>query len=135
MIGCEELRLSRIGYVILFVEDPARSLEFYRDLLGMTVRKQSPGWIELDGGGVALALHGSDDIPMLRGGALPKVVFHVDNVQEAFNTLRARGIKFLHEPAKVHESPGLIGYAAEFRDYDKNILSIYGTVTRTLRPI
>ena len=135
MISCEKLRLNQIGYVILFVGDLVRSLEFYRDLLGMTVRKKSPGWIEFDGGGVTLALHGSDDIPMLRGNAIPKIVFHVDNVQQTYSELKSRGVKFFHEPTKVHESPGLIGYAAEFRDYDKNILSIYGTVTRTLRPI
>ena len=57
------VRLSKIGYVILWVRDTKPALAFYRDVLGMTVKTDSPHWVELDGGGVVLALHQQDALP------------------------------------------------------------------------
>ena len=49
----------RLGRAILFVKDFEHMLEFYRKCFGLTpvAGQESPGWAELDAGGVRVALH------------------------------------------------------------------------------
>jgi len=49
----------RIHYSIVFVSDMRRSVAFYRDLIGLTLKFESPGWSEFATDGAALALHQS----------------------------------------------------------------------------
>ncbi len=41
---------------MLGVRDLAAAVAFYRDMLGLTVKQETPGFAFLDGGGVTLAL-------------------------------------------------------------------------------
>ena len=50
----------RINYLIILVSDMERSLAFYRDIVGMAPRFDSPGWTEFDTEGATWALHKSD---------------------------------------------------------------------------
>ena len=50
----------RVSYAIVFVRDMKRSTAFYRDVLGMTLRFESPHWTEFDTGGATFALHLAD---------------------------------------------------------------------------
>ena len=122
--------LSKIGLVILYVKDPIASLAFYRDLLGMTVVEESPGWVQLDGGGTHLALHPHPSIPADRGSACSWVVFEVDDVQGAHAALRDRGVAFLCEPKQVCGDEKKAGLSADLKDPDGNPISIFGYVTR-----
>ena len=47
----------RVNYAIVFVSDMARSVAFYRDVLGFPLRFESSHWSELGGDGAAVALH------------------------------------------------------------------------------
>ena len=49
--------MVRIQYTIIFVSDMSRSISFYRDVVGATLRFESPEWTEFDTGGATLALH------------------------------------------------------------------------------
>jgi catechol 2,3-dioxygenase-like lactoylglutathione lyase family enzyme len=46
---------------LLYVKDLPRMTAFYRDGLGLRVVTDSPTWVELDVGGVALGLHAIPD--------------------------------------------------------------------------
>jgi lactoylglutathione lyase len=50
----------RVNYAIVLVSDMERSVKFYRDVLGMTLRFQSPHWTEFVTEGATLALHLAD---------------------------------------------------------------------------
>ncbi len=50
----------RISYAIVFVGDMSRSVAFYRDVLGLPLRFESPGWTEFATDGATLALHASE---------------------------------------------------------------------------
>ena len=50
----------RVNYAIVFVSDMKRSVSFYRDALGLTLRFESPGWSEFATDGATLALHASE---------------------------------------------------------------------------
>jgi len=49
----------RLNYAIIFVSDMQRSVAFYRDVLGMPLKFESPGWSEFATQGATLALHAS----------------------------------------------------------------------------
>jgi len=47
----------RLNYAIVFVSDMKRSVAFYRDVLGLSLRFESPDWTEFATDGATLALH------------------------------------------------------------------------------
>lgn len=50
----------RVNYAIVFVSDMQRSVAFYRDVVGLPLRFESPGWTEFATEGATLALHGGE---------------------------------------------------------------------------
>ena len=51
----------KLSYAIKFVADMDRLVAFYRDVLGLPLKFQSPGWSEFLTGETTLALHAADD--------------------------------------------------------------------------
>ena len=47
----------KLNYVIEFVADMGRAVKFYRDVLGLSLKFQSPGWSEFSTGETSLGLH------------------------------------------------------------------------------
>jgi lactoylglutathione lyase len=50
----------RLNYAIVFVGDMGRSVAFYRDVLGLPLKFESPAWTEFATEGATLALHAGD---------------------------------------------------------------------------
>ena len=50
----------RLSSAIVFVSDMKRSVTFYRDVIGLTLRFDSPEWSEFATDGATLALHRSE---------------------------------------------------------------------------
>ena len=117
-----DFTLTQIGNVILGTTDLARSLAFYRDTLGLTVQTEMKGFAFLNGGGVTLSLseaHGKLATPVAGG---TEVVFLVADVTAAHEALSACGVEFLNAPRNVTGDR----WAANFRDPDGHLLSIFG---------
>ena len=117
-----DFKLTQIGTVMLGTTDLARSLMFYRDTLGLGVQFEMPGFAFLDGGGVTLALseaHARLATPVAGGIEL---VFGVTDVTAAHAALSGRGVEFLNVPRNVTGAQ----WAANFRDPDGHLLSIFG---------
>ncbi len=51
----------RVNYAIDFVSDMKRSVSFYKDVLGLPLRIESPRWIEFATTGATLALHATEE--------------------------------------------------------------------------
>ena len=51
----------RVNYAIIFVSDMDRSVAFYRDVIGLQLKFESPGWTEFATDGATLALHTSHE--------------------------------------------------------------------------
>ena len=51
----------RVNYAIVYVSDMKRSIEFYRDVLGLPLKFETPGWTEFATDGATLALHACDE--------------------------------------------------------------------------
>jgi predicted enzyme related to lactoylglutathione lyase len=82
--------------VILFVQDMARAVRFYHQLLGLKLRYpqdvtdfSNQMWVEIETGDCTLALHGGAEI---KPDPLHEIVFTVNDVDQARATLLASGI-------------------------------------------
>lgn len=124
MTTLTEVKLKNVQYVLFYVKDTEKSLPFYRDTLGLTVKEAHPGWVELDGGSVTVALHGHESLPADHQETT-NVCFTVDNIQGTYETLKARGVQFRSEPKEVCGDEKHVGLCAEFFDQDGNSLSIF----------
>lgn len=110
--------------VILYVEDMAAQVSFYRDILGLAVREPqdvqdygSVYWVELETGTCTLALHGGGQ--RRSGLDAPKIVFRVTNVALAKDELLKRNVSMgeIRSPA-----PGI--QVCDGRDPEGNRFSI-----------
>lgn len=110
--------LSKVTYVMLGVADVSRSLRFYQDKLGLRATAKSEDLAFLDADTISIVV--SSEVGKEPGDS--EVVFAVDHVQPAYEALRKLGINFEHEPHPLTAT----AWAANFRDPDGHILSIYG---------
>jgi catechol 2,3-dioxygenase-like lactoylglutathione lyase family enzyme len=122
MAMSEQVQLSRIAVVMLGVQDIARSVEFYRDKLGLKLQNQFPGFAFFEAGGTTLCV--SEPLAKATGqpAGATEVVFAVDSVRAGYAGLQQRGIAFTHEPRNVAGT----SWAANFNDPDGHRLSIFG---------
>src|SRR5271170_7606570 len=51
---------TKLSYAIEFVADMHRAVAFYRDVVGLPLKFESPGWSEFSTEGATLALHVSE---------------------------------------------------------------------------
>ena len=49
--------MKKLSYAIVFVSDMGRSVGFYRDVLELPLKFESPGWSEFANEGTTIALH------------------------------------------------------------------------------
>ena len=50
----------RVNYAIIFVSDMKQAVLFYRDVIGLPLKFETPGWTEFATEGATLALHASE---------------------------------------------------------------------------
>ena len=87
----------KLDYVIQFVADMDRAVTFYRDVLGLPLRFQSPGWSEFSTGETSLALHpASKKSP---AGSV-ELGFNVTNLETFYREMSAKGVRFSMPPTK-----------------------------------
>ena|SRR5215472_4059869 len=55
------MQRTQLRYVIKFVADMDKAVKFHRDVLGLKVKFESPGWSEFVTGDTTLALHPASD--------------------------------------------------------------------------
>jgi lactoylglutathione lyase len=90
--------IGRLGLIVLVVGDLGRSVWFYRDLLGLTVRHATSMWTELDAGNVRLALHTAGEDVHVTPTTGCTFAFFVSDAEDIVQRLRAGGVLILHEP-------------------------------------
>jgi lactoylglutathione lyase len=97
----------RVSYAIIFVGDMARSVSFYRDVLGLPLRFESPGWAEFATEGATLALHKSDgskpddDKTHLESAGQCRPGFQVPNLDEFHERMMGKNVPCNQEPTEV----------------------------------
>lgn len=109
----------KLAYVIEFVADMDRAVKFYRDVVGLPLKFQSPGWSEFTTGETTLALHpASDKNP---AGKID-LGFNVSDLQKLYVEMQAKGVRFLMPPTKQDFGNTL----AQFADSEGARVSVSG---------
>ncbi|MCU1268345.1 MAG: putative glyoxalase/bleomycin resistance protein/dioxygenase [Acidobacteria bacterium] len=98
---------TQIDYTMIIVSDMDRSVEFYRDKLGIPLKFQSPDWTEFQTGATTLALHGggvrqehsASGDPSKQAGTC-SIGFNVEDLDKTFAELQAKGITFVMPPTQ-----------------------------------
>ena len=96
----------RISYAIVFVSDMQRSIAFYRDVVGLPLKFQSPGWTEFNTEGATLALHATDSKPektdyKLEPPGRCRTGFNVPNIDEFHARMKANNVICCQEPTET----------------------------------
>jgi lactoylglutathione lyase len=99
------IQLQKPDYIIVYVSEMERSTAFYRDVLGLPLKFSSPGWTEFNTGSTILALHttGGDKVTLLEGrppAGQAHIGFIVDDIQSAYEALKAQNVFFSLTPEK-----------------------------------
>jgi catechol 2,3-dioxygenase-like lactoylglutathione lyase family enzyme len=118
----QQNRLSNISMIMLGVESMRRSVEFYRDLLGLELQSQVEEFAFFKTGPVTLVLNaGLGKQIQPRAGAV-EIIFPVDSVTSAHDLLFEKGVRFRHKPRAVNSN----SFAATFQDPDGHLLTLFG---------
>jgi lactoylglutathione lyase len=98
---------SKVDYVVVNVSDMRHSVAFYRDILGLRLMFESPGWSEFGTGATTFALHAGTRAP---GGEVATQVepvagtcslgFSVSDLNRTYAELRERGARFVMPPTE-----------------------------------
>ncbi len=91
------MQATQLRYVIKFVSNMDRAVKFYRDVLGLQVKFESPGWSEFVTGETTLALHpASERNPAGR----VELGFTVADVEAFYRDMSDKGVLFSMPPKK-----------------------------------
>ena len=99
--------VKQLDYTMVVVSDMRRSIEFYRDVLGLPLKFQSPDWTEFQTGTTTFALHGGGTAakgppagdPSKQAGHC-SIGFNVEDVDKTYEELKAKGINFVMPPTQ-----------------------------------
>ncbi len=101
---------SKVDYVMVNVSDMSRSVAWYRDILGIALKLESPGWSEFQTGDTTLALHhapaatGAPNMGPTAGTC--SIGFSVESLDTTYAELQSRGARFVMPPT-TQESEGI----------------------------
>ena len=108
--------MLEFGYGVVFVSDMKKSIEFYRDALGLPLRFESPEWTEFDTPGTTLALHPTDT-PSSGGEPVDEnpagqchPSFTVDDIDAYHERLTSKGVICVRPPREEEYGRKLAKY-------------------------
>jgi lactoylglutathione lyase len=110
---------GKLTYVIKFVADMDRAVKFYRDVLGLPLKFQSPGWSEFETGETTLGLHPAS---AKNPAGEVELAFTVADLQEFHREMSQKGVLFSMPPTKQDFGTEL----AQFIDSEGGHCSVSG---------
>lgn len=118
--------LKKIGQINIPVLDLERSVNYYRDTLGMEFLFQVPGMAFFDCGGIRILLSLPEDEAHDHPSSI--IYFYVDDIHTATEALLERGVTFFKEPHLVAEMPDHELWMSFFEDPDQNTLALMSEI-------
>lgn len=96
-------------YIILYVNDSEKSITFYKDVLGLSMRAEHGTYVEFETGSTILALNTKESVREITGLDIPEqglssqtfeLGFVVENVQAVIEKLRQQQVQIVVEPVQ-----------------------------------
>ncbi len=116
------VNLSQIGQIAVNAHDIDRAVEFYRETLGMKHLFTIPKMAFFDCNGINLMLATPEKPEFDHPSSI--IYFNVENIQEVFQILSGRGVKFEEGPQLVARMDSYDLWMAFFRDPENNLLAL-----------
>jgi catechol 2,3-dioxygenase-like lactoylglutathione lyase family enzyme len=118
--GAQAMELGVIGQIARPVSNIETAVDFYGKVLGLPHLYTFGDLAFFDCGGTRLFLSANE------GPADPSILyFRVDDIQSAYDELRARGVEFEQAPHLIHKHDnGIEEWMAFFPDPDGHLLAI-----------
>ncbi len=97
----------RVNYAIVFVSDMKRAVSFYRDVLGLPLKFESPEWTEFATDGATLALHISEcsnpdkDNPQQIPAGRCRPGLSVPDLDEFHKRMVEKNVPCIQEPKEI----------------------------------
>lgn len=113
---------NRIGAVILLVENLRRSIDFYRDVLGLQLKQESEDWVEFSkGSNTVLALHPAKKIRREKQEKPASVLigFNVTDMKNVCTQLENKNVRFYKK-----QTEEAYGQHAIIEDPDGHLISL-----------
>jgi lactoylglutathione lyase len=88
---------TQFKYAIKFVADMQKAVKFYRDVLGLKLKFESPGWSEFATGETTLALHPASET---NPAGKIELGFSVPDVEAFYREMSGKGVLFSMPPKK-----------------------------------
>jgi catechol 2,3-dioxygenase-like lactoylglutathione lyase family enzyme len=90
----------KIGAVVLLVANMKRSINFYKNILGLPIKRQSRDWTEFFNNGTVLALHPAKKKDKLKSGSTILIGFMVNDLDYSVKQLKQKKVKFFKQLKK-----------------------------------
>jgi len=97
----------RVNYVIISVSDMKRSVSFYRDVVGLSLKFETPEWTEFATEGATWALHKTDVLNSddknhrLEPAGQCRPGLSVPNLDDFHKRMVEKNVKCVQEPKEV----------------------------------
>ena len=102
---------TQLRYAITSVGDMDKAVKFHRDVLGLKLKFESPGWSEFATGETTLALHRASE---KNPAGKVELGFTVTDVEAFYRDMSAKGVLFTMPPKK-HDFGAVL---AQFVDFE-----------------
>ncbi len=114
---------DKFGLVMVVVSDMARSVAFYRDVLGLKLLHESPYFSRFDVGGVGLGLHPESQTLRVNAHGGVSFGFYTDDIEGTLAALTARGAQVV---TKTREEFGILAKIGDPDGYRIQICQMSG---------
>ena|SRR5277367_4974898 len=121
----------KLGQVALQVNDLARSVSFYRDVVGLPLLFEFPNLAFFDMGGVRLMLSAAQNEAEHHESVL---YYLVEEIQDAFKSLVARGARADKTPHLIAKMPDHDLWMAFVRDPNDRLVGLMSEVRAGVTP-
>lgn len=92
------MMIGKLGLVMIVVKDMARSVAFYRDVLGLRQLFVQDNWSQFDAGTILIGLHPEGDEVKVGPTSGCTIGIYVDDITKAVAEVKRRGGHFAVEP-------------------------------------
>jgi len=118
---------ATVGQLLVPVDDLAKGVSFYRDVLGLPFLFEAPPQLAFfNCGGIRLLVGVPPPGKAARPGSA--IYFRVSEIGLVFSTLKEAGVDFSAGPHVVHRTPSMELWLAEFQDPFGNSLALMSEV-------
>jgi predicted enzyme related to lactoylglutathione lyase len=92
------MMVGKLGLIMVVVKDMARSVAFYRDVLGLQQLFVQDNWSQFDAGNILIGLHPEGDEVKVSPTSGCSVGIYVEDIKLAVAEIKRRGGHFAIEP-------------------------------------